>query len=135
MNLLRTHLIALIAAAAILVPAARSNAQVYTADWNTIDCGGGALGGGTYALNGTIAQPDATARVALSGGTFTITGGFWAGAPCPADFNGDGVATVSDIFDFLAAWFAADPRADFNTVNGIGVADIFDFLAAWFSGC
>jgi len=50
---------------------------------------------------------------------------------CPADYNGDGVLSVSDIFDFLAGWFAGDPRADFNGA-GEGVSDIFDFLAAWF---
>ena len=42
---------------------------------------------------------------------------------------------VQDIFEFLTAWFAADPRADFNGVNGITVQDIFDFLTAWFAGC
>ena len=53
---------------------------------------------------------------------------------CPADYNGDGLLNVQDIFDFLAGWFAADPRADFNG-GGSGVSDIFDFLAAWFAGC
>ena len=55
--------------------------------------------------------------------------------PCPADFNGTGSADVQDIFDFLSAWFAADPRADVNHVNGITIQDIFDFLTAWFTGC
>jgi glucose/arabinose dehydrogenase len=54
---------------------------------------------------------------------------------CPADFNGVGGVSVQDIFDFLAAYFAADPRADFNGVGGISVQDIFDFLAAYFAGC
>jgi hypothetical protein len=54
---------------------------------------------------------------------------------CPADFNGVGGLSVQDIFDFLSAWFAADPRANFNGVNGITVQDIFDFLGAWFGGC
>ena len=56
-------------------------------------------------------------------------------AQCPADFNNSGAATVQDIFDFLTAWFAADPRADLNGTGGITVQDIFDFLAAWFAGC
>ncbi len=43
--------------------------------------------------------------------------------------------TVSDIFAFLARWFAGDPRADFNGVGGLNVQDIFDYLSAWFSGC
>ena len=54
---------------------------------------------------------------------------------CPADYNGDGLLNVQDIFDFLAGWFSNDPRADFNGVGGLGVQDIFDFLAAWFAGC
>ena len=54
---------------------------------------------------------------------------------CPADYNGDGLLNVQDIFDFLAGWFSNDPSADFNGVGGLGVQDIFDFLAAWFAGC
>ncbi|MCC6319956.1 MAG: hypothetical protein IT438_00790 [Phycisphaerales bacterium] len=59
-------------------------------------------------------------------------------APCPscrADMNGDGSATVQDIFDFLDAWFAGEPDADINQVGGVTVQDIFDFLAAYFGGC
>ena len=56
---------------------------------------------------------------------------------CPADFNcSGGQPTVTDIFAFLTAWFAADPSADFD---GSGppptVSDIFAFLTAWFAGC
>ncbi len=57
---------------------------------------------------------------------------------CPADFDCSGGPTpvsVSDIFDFIGAWFTGDPRADVNHMNGINVQDIFDFLAAWFAGC
>ena len=54
---------------------------------------------------------------------------------CPADYNCDGQTNVTDIFDFLAGWFANDPNADINGVGGINVTDIFDFLAAWFAGC
>jgi hypothetical protein len=54
---------------------------------------------------------------------------------CPADYNGDGVMSVQDIFDFLAAWFAGDLDADFNGDCTLAVQDIFDFLGAWFAGC
>ena len=54
---------------------------------------------------------------------------------CRPDFNGDHAVNVSDIFDFLSAWFAGNPNADFNSVGGISVQDIFDFLSAWFVGC
>ena len=44
--------------------------------WNTVDSGGGPSDGETFSCNGTIGQPDASAPV--SGGGFTLTGGFWA---------------------------------------------------------
>jgi hypothetical protein len=54
--------------------------------------------------------------------------------PCAADFDGNGTREVSDIFAFLAAWFANDPAA--YTFGGTpGVAAIFAFLTAWFAGC
>ena len=47
----------------------------YDLTWNTID-GGGAMSatGGAFELSGTIGQMDAGN---MSGGTFTLTGGFW----------------------------------------------------------
>lgn len=54
---------------------------------------------------------------------------------CNADFDLNGQLNVSDIFDFLSAWFAQSCRADFNNTGGLGVSDIFDFLNSWFSGC
>ncbi|MBX3405240.1 MAG: VCBS repeat-containing protein [Phycisphaeraceae bacterium] len=55
--------------------------------------------------------------------------------PCPADFDGNGEREVSDIFAFLAAWFAGDSSADIDGVGGVQVADIFAFLSLWFAGC
>jgi hypothetical protein len=54
--------------------------------------------------------------------------------PCRADYNGDGVLAVQDIFDFLNGWFAGSCLADFNG-GGLSVQDIFDFLNSWFAGC
>lgn len=56
---------------------------------------------------------------------------------CLANFNQVDGVSVQDVFDFLAAWFAADPRADLrgNGNGPPGVQSIFDFLAAWFAGC
>ena len=45
--------------------------------WFTIDGGGGTSAGGGLALRGTIAQPDAGA---LTAGSLTLRGGFWASA-------------------------------------------------------
>lgn len=56
-------------------------------------------------------------------------------ACCPANFNRVGGVTVQDIFDFLSAYFVADPAADFNHVGGVSVQDIFDYLNAYFTPC
>lgn len=60
----------------------------YTIDWFTVDGGGGALSStdGLYTLNGSVGQPDAGA---LSGGAYSLAGGFWNEAivatPTPTD--------------------------------------------------
>lgn len=51
-------------------------AQSYTIDWFKISGGGGTSTGGTYTVSGTIGQPDASG--AMSGGNYSVTGGFWA---------------------------------------------------------
>ncbi len=52
-----------------------SSAQ-YALDWWTTDGGGGTSTGGVYAVTGTIGQADA--GPVLSGGNFTLAGGFWS---------------------------------------------------------
>ena len=44
-------------------------------DWWTVDGGGGPSTGGVFTVSGTLGQPDAGV---MSGGQFTLTGGFWA---------------------------------------------------------
>ena len=107
-------------------------------DWYTIDDGGTFNNvGGPFTVSGTIAQPDATARATLTGGTFSITGGFWAVVlpRCDADINNEGVVNSQDFFDFLTAFFASNPLADFNRSGTINSQDFFDFLSAFFNGC
>jgi len=48
----------------------------FALDWWTIDGGGGTSTGGGYVVTGTLGQPDAGS--VLSGGDFTLTGGFWS---------------------------------------------------------
>lgn len=49
-------------------------AQNFSLTWFTLDGGGGSSAGGSYAVHGTIGQPDAGSA---SGGSFTVLGGFW----------------------------------------------------------
>lgn len=53
-----------------------ASAQSYTIDWFKVAGGGGTSTGGTYAVSGTIGQPDASG--VMSGGNYSVTGGFWA---------------------------------------------------------
>ncbi|MDB6110871.1 MAG: hypothetical protein JWR69_2621 [Pedosphaera sp.] len=53
-----------------------AHAQSYNMDWFTVDGGGGTSIGGAFSISGTIGQPDAGV---LSGGGFTVEGGFWSG--------------------------------------------------------
>jgi len=50
----------------------------YDLSWYTIDGGGVTFSnGGSYALGGSIGQPDAGSK---GGGSYQLTSGFWAGA-------------------------------------------------------
>jgi hypothetical protein len=54
---------------------------------------------------------------------------------CPADFDCGGSLEVGDVFAMLAGWFGLNPRADWNGDHLFSVPDIFGFLTSWFAGC
>lgn len=56
----------------------QSMGQVFDISWYKIAGGGGYASGGNFELDGTIGQHDAGA--VMSGGRFTMSGGFWAGS-------------------------------------------------------
>jgi hypothetical protein len=60
----------------LLLVATAVHAQQYSIDWYKISGGGGTSTGATYQVTGTIGQPDAGG--AMSGGNFSVTGGFWS---------------------------------------------------------
>ncbi|MEJ5344535.1 MAG: hypothetical protein WHS83_06465 [Chloroflexus sp.] len=54
-----------------------SSGGPYNLNWWTVDGGGYTVStGGSYALGGTVGQTDAGV---LSGGSYTLSGGFWGG--------------------------------------------------------
>jgi hypothetical protein len=86
-------------------------------------------------LSGTIGQSVVGSAM---NGTTVLGSGFWdacAAAPCPADFNTDGVVNSQDFFDFLNQFFALSTTSDFNRDGVINSQDFFDFLNAFFAGC
>ena len=68
-----TIVLILLALAAFVM---RSQAQSYSIDWYKVAGGGGTSTGGTYTVSGTSGQPDASG--AMSGGNYSLTGGFWS---------------------------------------------------------
>lgn len=46
-----------------------------------------------------------------------------------ADWDGDGVVTLNDVFAFIADWQAGD--ADVNSDGETNFDDVIDFLGAW----
>ena len=62
--------------AALLSLTLTLHAQQYSIDWYKIAGGGGTSTNSQYSLTGTIGQPDAGG--AMSGGNYSVTGGFWS---------------------------------------------------------
>ncbi|TMC55344.1 MAG: hypothetical protein E6J26_08160 [Chloroflexi bacterium] len=75
--LLVVVLVAVALAAWRALPTVAQTGNGYDLSWNSIDGGGitFATGANNYSLGGTIGQADAGV---LSGGPYTLTGGFWA---------------------------------------------------------
>jgi hypothetical protein len=53
-----------------------AHAQSYSIDWYKIAGGGGVSSNAPYQLSGTIGQQDASGQ--MSGGNYSVTGGFWS---------------------------------------------------------
>jgi hypothetical protein len=114
----------------------------------TIDGGGATSTGGTFALSGTIGQPDVAATKGtgggLGGGTFLVVGGFWPGTvvpkpACLADITGNGAVNIDDLLTVINAWGGCPTpptpcAADIAPPGGNGIINIDDLLAvinAW----
>ena len=67
-----------VSAVILLFGLSLAQAQSYSIDWYKIAGGGGTSSNGQYTISGTIGQHDATANGALTGGNYSLTGGFWA---------------------------------------------------------
>jgi hypothetical protein len=54
---------------------AQAQTNGYTLTWNTIDNGGATVSGGSYTLNSTLGQFDASGQIGNL--SYTVQGGFW----------------------------------------------------------
>ena len=116
----------------VFVAVAGVLAQELTLDRFSIDGGGvmrsTGLPGADFELSGTIGQPDAGS---MSGGEFTLTGGFWLATP-PGDGEDDGDVDLTDYALFqgcLTGPAGGPPVGDCRRfdVNRSGTVDLADY--------
>jgi hypothetical protein len=125
---------------ALLFAADRSVVGQFEINWATVD-GGGAMSssGGAFDLSGAIGQPDAQTPPVMNGGSFQLTGGFWAISQvcfCLGDLNGDGQKDGRDIQRFVGCVLAGGncSCADVDGAGGVTLADVNAFAADLLSG-
>jgi hypothetical protein len=122
-----------------IICAGAALAQDYAIDWHTVDGGGEMWStGGDYELGGTIGQPDASELV-MSGGTYALTGGFWALPPCwcLSDMNNDGLRNAADIQEFVDCMTGGGSNcacADLAEPAGLDAGDVDDFVTGLLTG-
>jgi hypothetical protein len=75
-NDIMKNLLQLFTLLSAMVVAANATAQSYSIAWYKFAGGGGTSTSSLYSVTGTIGQPDASG--AMSGGTYSVTGGFWS---------------------------------------------------------
>ena len=64
---------------ALLLSATPALAQDFEIPWHTVDAGGEMFStGGEWTLSGTIGQWDVDTKAPAEGGSWSLTGGFWA---------------------------------------------------------
>jgi hypothetical protein len=110
----------------------------YELSWWTIDGGGITFAtGGSFDLGSTLGQPDASNP--LTGGAFSLTGGFWfapACVPTNGDVNGNGCVDDADLLQVLFAFGASGSNsADVNCDQVVDDADLLVVLFNFGSGC
>lgn len=109
--------LALLSLAVLALGAAPASAQLAIGAY-TVDGGGGTSSGGSFAVTGTIGQPDAAPPA--TGGVFSLAGGFWpaAGTSSPSGYAAWAEANLPAGADHS---FAGDANHD-GIANGLHYA-------------
>jgi len=101
--------------------AMRSEAQQYGISWYKVAGGGGASSNAPFVVHGTIGQHDASGQ--LTGGAYTLTGGFWAMVAVQSPGSPLLSIQLSNPTTALVMWPAPAPgfrlqkNADLSTTN------------------
>ena len=132
MSLRESLVVVALCAVVSATPAASQTGGGYDLSWSTIDGGGATASvGGTYALGGTIGQPDAGA---MAGGGYELAGGFWAGAGTIllGDCKIDGAVNLFDVLEVIDIVLGKTPTAEQQVLCNVDCnalpIDLFDVL-------
>lgn len=118
-------------------------ADDFDLSWYTFDGGGGFSAGGDFELEGAVGQPDA--GTVMTGGDFTLRGGFWPGGgagaePCVGDLDGNGQTDLEDYTIFAGCMegtrqplMLGCEAADIDTDGDVDLGDFALFQVAF--GC
>jgi hypothetical protein len=90
----------------------------YSLDWYTINGGGGTSSGGGYTLSGTIGQSDANPAV-LSGGSYSLEGGFWPGLIAPSTSGGPTLFIQLAGASIIVSWLPVMPGFALQQTDGL----------------
>jgi hypothetical protein len=129
-GLLLAMTIALASAAAPRLALAQG-AGPYNLTWSAFGAGGTSEGG-NFSLSATAGLPDAGQ---LSGGAFTVSGGFWQ-CTLIGDFNDNGLVDVGDIVAAADHWQAIGAsRFDLDGDGDVTVRDIMLLAGVFGEAC
>ncbi|GBC90486.1 hypothetical protein HRbin14_01223 [bacterium HR14] len=134
---MKTLMVCAVLATLIGVACAQSGGG-YDLSWWTIDGGGVTFAtGGSFNMGSTVGQPDASNT--LTGGSYSLTGGFWFAGGCVptnGDVNSDGCVDDADLLAVLFAFGATGTNpADVNCDAIVDDADLLIVLFNFGSGC
>lgn len=109
-----------------------AQAQQFDINWHSIACGGGLWSediAQTWELSSTIGDPiAASSATPLSGGAWSLTGGFLSlpvPYPCPTDLDGNGVVDLADLTRLLSH-FGVGGTAQEGDIDLDGDIDLID---------
>ncbi|MCA9303772.1 MAG: hypothetical protein KC996_06590 [Phycisphaerales bacterium] len=116
-----------------ITPDAGPNATGAEEGWDEFDSAG--FYDATYWMGGFSCNSDGLGDINAFSQMDMIMYTPGAANPCPADFTGDGLLDVFDVFAFLDLFNAGDLSADFTNDGILDVFDVFAFLDAFNAGC
>jgi hypothetical protein len=106
--------------AGLRLAAPELHAQSYTITSYKISGGGGTSSNGQFSVSGTIGQPDASG--AMTGGTYSLTGGFWSSISVVQTTGAPYLAITASSHQVVISWPTSVTGWTLQTNSNLGAA-------------